>query len=340
LNMTAMDYRQYDNALGRFNSIDALAELMPSITPYHFGFNNPVYWGDPSGLKPSSNMSALQLANTAFNNTEDGTNSYWVNDGVGNFDYSGDGFGGGSSNLAGSFINNYGEFQSGVGGGGTNYENGSYVVYNGNPDAGLLHTVVVQAYKSKGVGQPKGWETAIPIWGSGRASLDHFQNGNYWRGIGYLALAASDVFLVKSAVTAIGKGIAVGVSKMAARNAVVKGVTGPTGKFYSVAYETTLSSELFPGGSYYSHFKAANTSLSNAMASDAAFANSMSSLGITVPRSATGTIIGKSPANWVWHHDVGTGVMQLVPKAQHTSGSMFWDTMHPNGVGGMFIWNK
>ena len=52
LNMTAMDFRQYDNALGRFHGMDALAELMPWITPYHFGFNNPVYWSDPTGLVP------------------------------------------------------------------------------------------------------------------------------------------------------------------------------------------------------------------------------------------------------------------------------------------------
>jgi len=76
------------------------------------------------------------------------------------------------------------------------------------------------------------------------------------------------------------------------------------------------------------------------MASDATFANSMSELGISIPRSSTGSILGKSPANWVWHHDVGVGVMQLVPKAQHTTGSMFWNTMHPGGLGGMSIWGK
>lgn len=38
----------------------------------------------------------------------------------------------------------------------------------------------------------------IPIWGSGRSAIDHFQNGNYWRGFGYSALAVSDVFLIKS----------------------------------------------------------------------------------------------------------------------------------------------
>src|SRR5690606_39214587 len=52
LNVTAMDFRQYDNALGRFHNMDAVASSMPSVTPYHFGFNNPVFWADPSGLMP------------------------------------------------------------------------------------------------------------------------------------------------------------------------------------------------------------------------------------------------------------------------------------------------
>lgn len=50
LNVTAMDFRQYDNALGRFNVIDRLAEMAPSLTPYRFAFNNPVYFSDPTGL--------------------------------------------------------------------------------------------------------------------------------------------------------------------------------------------------------------------------------------------------------------------------------------------------
>jgi len=66
----------------------------------------------------------------------------------------------------------------------------------------------------------------------------------------------------------------------------------------------------------------------------------MSDLGVSVPRSSTGNIIGKSPTDWVWHHDIGNGVMQLVPKTQHTTGSIFWDTLHPNGVGGMAIWGR
>ncbi len=50
LNVTAMDYRQYDGAIGRFNSVDVLSELAPHLTPYRYAFNNPVYWSDPSGL--------------------------------------------------------------------------------------------------------------------------------------------------------------------------------------------------------------------------------------------------------------------------------------------------
>ena len=50
LNVTAMDWRQYDPAIGRFNVMDPLSELAPTHTPYKFGFNNPVYWSDPSGL--------------------------------------------------------------------------------------------------------------------------------------------------------------------------------------------------------------------------------------------------------------------------------------------------
>src|SRR5690606_42148593 len=46
----ATDYHHYAAALGRFNNMDALSELAPSQTPYRYGFNNPVYWTDPTGL--------------------------------------------------------------------------------------------------------------------------------------------------------------------------------------------------------------------------------------------------------------------------------------------------
>ena len=112
------------------------------------------------------------------------------------------------------------------------------------------------------------------------------------------------------------------------------------GSYYSVAYETKLPSNLYPGKGYYTHFKAANEALHAAIQADPIFASSIQELGITIPRSATGSILGKSPVNWVWHHDIKVGVMQLTLKAQHTTKSIFWDTMHPNGVGGMHLWGK
>ncbi|WP_025762930.1 RHS repeat-associated core domain-containing protein [Dyadobacter tibetensis] len=118
------------------------------------------------------------------------------------------------------------------------------------------------------------------------------------------------------------------------------GVSVAKSAYYSVAYEMRLANNLYPGKGYYSHFKAANTALSNAMSSDAAFAKSMTELGISVPVSPTGNILGTSPANWVWHHNIESGVMQLVPKAQHSTGSTFWNILHPGGLGGMSIWGN
>ena len=50
LNVTEMDFRMYDNALGRFNVMDEMSELAHDISPYRFGFNNPVFFSDPTGL--------------------------------------------------------------------------------------------------------------------------------------------------------------------------------------------------------------------------------------------------------------------------------------------------
>lgn len=101
-----------------------------------------------------------------------------------------------------------------------------------------------------------------------------------------------------------------------------------------------LASGSYPGVYRGAHFLEANKALSATMATDARFASSMSQLGINIPRSSAGSILGKSPTNWVWHHDINAGVMQLVPKSQHTIGSSFWNTLHPGGRGGFSIWGK
>lgn len=131
----------------------------------------------------------------------------------------------------------------------------------------------------------------------------------------------------------IGKGGFAGVPK-----AAVAAKTVPTGQFYSTAFETTLNPTSYPGVSRYMHFKEANTALDAAIQSN----SGLSKLGISVPKSSSGAILGKSPENWVWHHDTNAGVMQLVPKSQHPNipGGIFWETMHPEGNGGFSIWGK
>jgi RHS repeat-associated protein len=42
-------FRNYDPALGRFNSIDPLSSLYPGWSSYSFAFNNPLFWNDPLG---------------------------------------------------------------------------------------------------------------------------------------------------------------------------------------------------------------------------------------------------------------------------------------------------
>lgn len=124
--------------------------------------------------------------------------------------------------------------------------------------------------------------------------------------------------------------------RMAAESAAKIAVAD--GRFYSVAFETKLSTDSYPGFTRYMHFKEANGALEEALAANPALAN----MGITVPRSATGAILGKSPEGWVWHHDLEPGVMQLVPKSQHPNvpGGIFWETLHPGGYGGYSMWGK
>lgn len=111
-----------------------------------------------------------------------------------------------------------------------------------------------------------------------------------------------------------------------------------TGKFYSAAFQTQLAPTSYPGVTRYMHFKEANVALDEAVKVNPA----LEELGISVPKSPAGSILGKSPENWTWHHDVEPGVMQLVPKNQHPNipGGIFWETMHPEGDGGYSIWGK
>lgn len=121
-----------------------------------------------------------------------------------------------------------------------------------------------------------------------------------------------------------------------------KGVTQATadGKYYSVAFEMKLSPTSYPGFRRSAHFKEANAALDAAMKNDANFASMMRGLGVSIPKSNTGRLLGESPANFTWHHGTQTGIMQLVPRTQHNPGSIFQKVLHPGGVGGQAIWGK
>ncbi|MFQ3649977.1 MAG: RHS repeat-associated core domain-containing protein [Gemmataceae bacterium] len=70
------------------------------------------------------------------------------------------------------------------------------------------------------VGEPGPWESLIPVWGSGREAIHSFQNGQYLRGTFHMALAVTDVFLVKSFITAGGKLLVKGGAKLASKEAI------------------------------------------------------------------------------------------------------------------------
>jgi len=76
------------------------------------------------------------------------------------------------------------------------------------------------------------------------------------------------------------------------------------------------------------------------MESDPQFQEAMKAQGINLQRTPTGLAPRTPPAGWTWHHAQEPGVMQLVPRTQHTPGSIFWDALHQNGKGGYSIWGK
>jgi len=54
--MTELTFRHYDNALGRFVVPDPLAEISPNLTPFRYGYNNPISYNDPLGLHEDASV--------------------------------------------------------------------------------------------------------------------------------------------------------------------------------------------------------------------------------------------------------------------------------------------
>ncbi|EAY23872.1 hypothetical protein M23134_01286 [Microscilla marina ATCC 23134] len=74
LNWVETDWQGYDDQLGRFHAIDKMSEDMISINPYHYSFNSPINFSDPSGLAPegSSDIDSKRLDEWTKQNEEEG----------------------------------------------------------------------------------------------------------------------------------------------------------------------------------------------------------------------------------------------------------------------------
>jgi RHS repeat-associated protein len=113
------------------------------------------------------------------------------------------------------------------------------------------------------------------------------------------------------------------------------GLCGERRDIYSVAFEAELEPGDF-GKDRRAHFRIANKALEAERASNAALAD-------LVPAPAGRT---QAPPGWVWQHATieqgggRPGVLQLVPKEQHTPGSPFWRALHPlpGAAGGYHQW--
>jgi RHS repeat-associated protein len=180
--------RFYDAAIGRFSTTDPLGEMYGDMTPYQYVMNNPINYTDPTGM-------ASEAANPRMALNDDRTHSERFQDrndrvlkGYAQSDvaYSS----GPLQELGFVFDDGVKEFQATL---------VSNLLSCGCGGPGEPPCV--------GVGAPGTKESFIPIWGSGRAAINDFQNGNYGWGLFNTGMAVSDVFLFKSVGTALGKGV-------------------------------------------------------------------------------------------------------------------------------------
>lgn len=114
----------------------------------------------------------------------------------------------------------------------------------------------------------------------------------------------------------------------------------PKGNYYSVAFEVQMPMSMATRKSASAHIRFSNKALLKQL-DDVA----LKQMNIFMKRGSNGIgrmDLGRSPHKWVWHHHPDrVGVMQLVPKWQHSnSSSIFWKTMHPTGSGGMSLWGR
>ena len=63
-------HRRYDLQLGRYNQIDALADISLYQSPYNFGSNNPIRINDPLGLTDNMRVGKTKSGETIYGNDD------------------------------------------------------------------------------------------------------------------------------------------------------------------------------------------------------------------------------------------------------------------------------
>ncbi len=276
LNYSNTFYRKYDAQIGRFTGVDMLAESFASLNPYQYSGNNPIMFNDPSGALLGQGNGHSQKGPDENYHADWVNDNLWGDIGFYNDEYWGGGGGGGGGGGSYNFVMSL--WRSTPAGTNVSYNNvpGGNGITGYFYDYSSTNQIVAQSYigpsqqlttprgtltyyytgyaaamdfssasgNSTGngsVGKPGLGESLIPIWGSGRAAVDDFQNGHIWSGIGNSLLAVSDVFLVKSLITGAGKLAVAGIAKLAARDAVAG--AGKAGGEYLYHYATPGNAE-------------------------------------------------------------------------------------------------